>query len=81
MQPIKYKDIVNYHSMRLLLVEDDKMIGESICEALTSENYAVDWVKDGSSAELALANGVYDLLLLDLGLPKKQGLQLSLIHI
>ncbi len=75
MQPIKYKDIVNYHSMRLLLVEDDKMIGESICEALTSENYAVDWVKDGSSAELALANGVYDLLLLDLGLPKKQGLQ------
>ncbi len=61
--------------MRLLLVEDDTMIGESISEALTSENYALDWVKDGRSAELALANGVYDLLLLDLGLPKKQGLQ------
>ena len=61
--------------MRLLLVEDDTMIGESISEALISENYALDWVKDGSSAELALANGVYDLLLLDLGLPKKQGLQ------
>ena len=61
--------------MRLLLVEDDTMIGESISEALTSENYALDWVKDGLSAELALANGVYDLLLLDLGLPKKQGLQ------
>jgi two-component system, OmpR family, response regulator QseB len=61
--------------MRLLLVEDDTMIGESISEALTSEHYAVDWVRDGRSAELALANDVYDLLLLDLGLPKKQGLQ------
>lgn len=61
--------------MRLLLVEDDVMIGESINEALTIENYAVDWVKDGRSAELALANGVYDLILLDLGLPKKQGIQ------
>ncbi|OIR12464.1 transcriptional regulatory protein QseB [mine drainage metagenome] len=61
--------------MRLLLVEDDAMIGESISEALTNENYAVDWVRDGKSAELALANGVYDLLLLDLGLPKKLGLQ------
>ena len=61
--------------MRLLLVEDDTMIGESISEALTGEHYALDWVKDGNSAELALANGVYDLLLLDLGLPKNQGLQ------
>lgn len=61
--------------MRLLLVEDDAMIGESISEALTNERYALDWVKDGLGAELALANGVYDLLLLDLGLPKKQGLQ------
>ena len=61
--------------MRLLLVEDDAMIGESISEALTSENYAVDWVTEGRSAELALANDVYDLMLLDLGLPKKQGLQ------
>uniref|UniRef100_E6QUK7 Transcriptional regulatory protein QseB n=1 Tax=mine drainage metagenome TaxID=410659 RepID=E6QUK7_9ZZZZ len=61
--------------MRLLLVEDDVMIGESLNEALTGENYAVDWVRDGRSAELALGNGVYDLLLLDLGLPKKQGLQ------
>ena len=61
--------------MRLLLVEDDTMIGESLSEALVSQNYAVDWVKDGHSAEAALANDVYDLLLLDLGLPKKQGLQ------
>lgn len=61
--------------MRLLLVEDDVMIGESLVEALASANYAVDWVRDGRSAELALDNGVYDLLLLDLGLPKKPGLQ------
>lgn len=62
--------------MRLLLAEDDSMIGESITEALISENYAVDWVRDGRAAELALDNGVYDLLLLDLGLPKKQGLNI-----
>lgn len=62
--------------MRLLLAEDDSMIGESITEALISENYAVDWVRDGRAAELALDNGVYDLLLLDLGLPKKQGLSI-----
>lgn len=58
--------------MRLLLVEDDVMIGESINEALNGENYAVDWARDGRSAELALANGVYDLILLDLGLPKNK---------
>lgn len=60
--------------MRLLLVEDDPMIGESVEEGLRSENYAVDWVRDGRGAELALANGVYDIILLDLGLPRKQGL-------
>lgn len=60
--------------MRLLLVEDDPMIGESAEEGLRSENYAVDWVRDGRSAELALANRVYDIVLLDLGLPRKQGL-------
>ncbi|MHB8354009.1 MAG: response regulator [Burkholderiales bacterium] len=60
--------------MRILLVEDDAMIGESVEEGLRAENYAVDWVRDGHSAELALGNQVYDLVLLDLGLPKKQGL-------
>lgn len=60
--------------MRLLLVEDDSMIGESLEEALRGEDYAVDWVRDGRSAELVLSNQVYDLALLDLGLPKKQGL-------
>lgn len=60
--------------MRLLLVEDDAMIGESIHRALHQEGYSVDWVRDGKSAELALANGNHDLTLLDLGLPRKAGL-------
>jgi two-component system OmpR family response regulator/two-component system response regulator QseB len=62
--------------MRLLLVEDDPMIGESMQEGLRGESYAVDWVRDGHDAELALAGVAYDLLLLDLGLPRLEGLQL-----
>jgi CheY-like chemotaxis protein len=60
--------------MRLLLVEDDPMIGESIEEGLRGESYAVDWVRDGSAVELALSGFTYDLMLLDLGLPGKQGM-------
>jgi DNA-binding response OmpR family regulator len=61
--------------MRLLLIEDDPMIGDSIAEGLRSEHYAVDWVRDGHGALLALADDVYDLVLLDLGLPKRSGLE------
>ncbi|WP_373991741.1 response regulator [Duganella sp. BuS-21] len=61
--------------MRLLLVEDDPMIGESIEDGLHGESYAVDWVRDGHAAELALTTISYDLLLLDLGLPRKQGME------
>ena len=61
--------------MRLLLVEDDSMIGESVRQGLRQDGFTVDWVRDGRAAELALANEVYDLLLLDLGLPKKEGLE------
>jgi len=61
--------------LRLLLVEDDPMIGESLEEGLRGEHYAVDWAHDGRSAELALESGSYDLVLLDLGLPRKQGLE------
>jgi two-component system response regulator QseB len=60
--------------MRLLLVEDDAMIGEAAQRGLRLEGHAVDWVRDGREAELALANGVYDMALLDLGLPRKDGL-------
>ena len=61
--------------MRILLVEDDAMIGESLEEGLRSERYALDWVRDGTSAELSLASHDYDAVLLDLGLPRKQGLE------
>jgi two-component system response regulator QseB len=60
--------------MRLLLVEDDAMIGASVQAGLRQEGFAVDWARDGQAAELALAGEPYDLMLLDLGLPKKSGL-------
>ena len=61
--------------MRLLLVEDDLMIGESVLDLLRAEDYAVDWVKDGEMAETALRTQTYDLVLLDLGLPRRDGLE------
>jgi len=61
--------------MRLLLVEDDVMIGESVLDLLRAEHYAVDWVRDGEMAETALQAQVYDLVLLDLGLPRRDGLE------
>jgi len=61
--------------MRILLVEDDQMIGEVVLDALRAESWAVDWVKDGAMAETALSTGGYDLVLLDLGLPRVDGLQ------
>jgi two-component system OmpR family response regulator len=61
-------------SMRLLLVEDDTMIGESVLDLLRAEHYAVDWVKDGEMADTALRTQAYDLVLLDLGLPRRDGL-------
>ena len=60
--------------MRVLIVEDDPMIGRAVASGLGGAGYAVDWVRDGAAAELALANGTYDLALLDLGLPRKDGL-------
>jgi len=60
--------------MRLLLVEDDPMIGASVQKGLRQDGFAVDWVRDGPAAELAVANESYALILLDLGLPKKDGL-------
>lgn len=60
--------------MRLLIVEDDLMIGEALRQGLTRAGFAADWVTDGRAAELSLANGVYDLAIIDLGLPKKDGM-------
>ncbi|MDF9393863.1 MULTISPECIES: response regulator transcription factor [Methylococcus] len=64
--------------MRLLLAEDDRMIGQALCEGLHQEGFVVDWVQDGHQAELALkaATAAYALLLLDLGLPRLSGLDL-----
>jgi two-component system OmpR family response regulator len=62
--------------MRLLLVEDDTMIGETVLDLLRAEHYAVDWVKDGEMAETAMRTQTYDLVLLDLGLPRRDGLSL-----
>lgn len=62
--------------MRLLLVEDDEMIAETVLESMGREGYAIDWAQDGRAAELSLGNCVYDLVLLDLGLPKKDGIDL-----
>jgi two-component system OmpR family response regulator/two-component system response regulator QseB len=55
--------------MRLLLVEDDRMIGESLQRALRLEGFAVDWVRDAAAADGTLASERFDLVLLDLGLP------------
>ena len=60
--------------MRALLAEDDKMIGEAVAGALKDASYAVDWVRDGEAASTALATQIYDIVLLDLGLPGKDGL-------
>jgi len=62
--------------MRLLLVEDDPMIGRAMGQGLRDAGFTVDWVTDGDAAALALANGVYDLAVLDLGLPGKDGMEL-----
>ena len=61
--------------MRILLVEDDPMIGESVVDGLTDEGYAVDWVQDGNSALLALRTTEFSLVVLDLGLPGKDGIR------
>ena len=61
--------------MRVLLVEDDVMIGETLAEALQDEAYTVDWVKSGQQALSALKLQHYDLLLLDLGLPEMDGME------
>jgi len=60
--------------MRILLVEDDAMIGDAVVAGLSADGYAVDWVRDGSAAELSINTHSYALVLLDLGLSKRDGL-------
>lgn len=61
--------------MRILLVEDDSQLGESLAAALKLEQYAVDWLRSGESVRAALGATPYDLLILDLGLPGVPGMQ------
>ncbi len=60
--------------MRILLVEDDPMIGASVVSGLAGEGHAIDWVRNGGDVQGALATTPYALVLLDLGLPKRDGL-------
>lgn len=62
--------------MRILLVEDDELLGDAARAGLGQYGYTVDWLKDGESAKLALKNESFDLVVLDLGLPKLSGLGL-----
>lgn len=60
--------------MRVLLVEDDPMIAQGLQTALRQDGYAVDWVGDGNAADEALRTSSFDIVLLDLGLPGRDGL-------
>ena len=62
--------------MKLLLVEDDALLGDGVRAGLKQAGFAVDWVQDGLAAKVALDSEEYDLLLLDLGLPKLSGMDL-----
>jgi two-component system, OmpR family, response regulator QseB len=61
--------------MRVLLVEDDQMIAEAVRTALEQDGYVVDWVHDGAVAAAAITTSAFDLVLLDLGLPRREGLE------
>lgn len=60
--------------MRILLVEDDALLGDGVCAGLRRENNSVDWVKNGETALSAIAETQYDCIILDIGLPKMSGL-------
>jgi DNA-binding response OmpR family regulator len=62
--------------LRLLLVEDDELLGDGIRAGLKLANYAVDWVRDGEAGRLAVLDHDYDACVLDLGLPRRDGLAL-----
>ena len=60
--------------MRLLLVEDDPLLGDGLQAGLRQSGYTVDWLKDAASAEAALSSENYEIMVLDLGLPDRSGL-------
>ena len=60
--------------MKILLVEDDQLLGDGIAAGLTQAGFTVDWVLDGQQADTALLTHSYDAVVLDLGLPKRSGM-------
>ncbi len=60
--------------MRILLAEDDPLLGDGLCAGLRQLGFSVDWVRDGIAAERELCNGAYAAAVLDLGLPRRDGL-------
>lgn len=63
--------------MKLLLVEDEKRMGQALCELLTQEKYDVDWYTDGEDGADAFDGTVYDLVVLDVMLPRKNGFDIA----
>jgi two-component system OmpR family response regulator/two-component system response regulator QseB len=61
--------------MKILLVEDDRLLGDGIRAGLQQAGFAVDWAQDGRAGELALAGEAYDAVVLDLGLPRLSGME------
>jgi len=61
--------------VRILLVEDDTLLGDGVCAGLRREDNSVDWVKNGETALSAMAETQYDSIILDIGLPKMNGLE------
>lgn len=61
--------------MRILLIEDDEMIGADLVKAMAGLGFSVDWVQDGIAGQEALALGSYTAVLLDLGVPRRSGLE------
>lgn len=59
--------------MRILLIEDDELLGNGVCEGLRHHGHTIDWVKDGLSGEKAIKNEQFDAVVLDIGLPKLSG--------
>ena len=60
--------------MRILIVEDDRLLGDGLCQGLRALGFSADWLGDGAAADAALAAGDFDLIVLDLGLPGRDGL-------